>query len=142
MSFAQISGAIQKPLELFRVFCKVARMERLRGVFIVVFMVCWLMLVGQFGSSFSFDSQSAADTAQTSIPADNDDHSDDGTLADDFTAQSRRIELAIPLQTILTPARPVFNPPATRTVDLFASPHIWQFTEGAGAAPRAPTRRA
>lgn len=114
-------------------------MERLRGVFIVVLMVCWLMLVGQNGSAFSSDSQSTADTDQSSAPADNDDHSDDGTLADDFTIQSRRIELAVPLQSVLTPARPIFNPPVSHQTFSFALPHIWQFIELAAAAPRAPS---
>jgi hypothetical protein len=114
-------------------------MERLRDVFMVGFMVCWLMLVGQYGSSFSFDSQSAANTAQTSAPADNDDPSDDGTLADDFTFQSRRIELAVPLQTVLTPVRPVFKPSVHRQTASFFLPHIWQFVQRAAATPRAPT---
>jgi hypothetical protein len=142
VSFAQNSVAIQKPLELFLTLDRVAHMERLRGVFIVVLMVCWLMLVGQSGSGFSFDSQSAADIAQSSAPADNDDHSDDGTSADDFTIQSRRIELAVSLQALLTPARPVFNPPVNRQTASFIPPNLWQFIEGAGAAPRAPTFRA
>jgi hypothetical protein len=115
-------------------------MERLRGVFIVVFMVCWLMLVGQSGSSFSFDSQSAADSAQTSAPTDNDDDpSGDGTLADDFTIQSRRIELAVPLRPVLTTARPVSNPRVRHQTASFVLPHIWQFVERTAAVPRAPT---
>jgi hypothetical protein len=113
-------------------------MERLRDVFIAGFLVCWLTVIGQQGVLSSSDSTAAADTAQNSIPADNDDHSDDGTLADDFTVQTRRIELAVPLLSRLTPARPAFNPPVSRSVDSFALPHIWQFVERAAAAPRAP----
>jgi hypothetical protein len=117
-------------------------MERLRDVFNVVFMVCWLTVVGQQGVLSSLDFPSAAASAQTSAPADNDDPSDDGTLADDFTIQSRRIELAVPLQMVLTPAILAFNPPISRSVASFALPHIWQFVERAAATPRAPSFRA
>jgi hypothetical protein len=114
-------------------------MERLRDGFIVVFMVCWLTVVGQQGVLSSLDSQSPAGSVQTSIPADNDDPSDDSTLADDFKIQSRRIELAVPLQLVLLPV-PHASPARTRReTTAFHLPHIWQFVELAAAAPRAPT---
>jgi hypothetical protein len=114
-------------------------MERLRGVFMVVFMVCWLTVIGQQGVLSSLDFQSAAGSAQTSTPADNDDSSDDGTLADDFTIQSRRIEVAVPSQTFLTSVRLAVHPPVNRQTVCFIPPNLWQFIGLAAAAPRAPT---
>jgi hypothetical protein len=115
-------------------------MERLRDVFIVVFMVCWLTVVGQQGVLSSLDFHSLAAAAQTSAPAaDDDDQSDDGTLADDFTIQNRRLELAVPLQTLLTPPVPAFNPPVSRLAASFVPPQVWQFAERTAAAPRAPS---
>lgn len=95
-------------------------MERLRDVFIVVFMVCWLTVVGQQGVLLSLDSQSAAGSAQTTAPADNDDPSDDGTFADDFTIQTRRVEVAVPLQLVLRPkATTPKSAPAARPLHCF-----------------------
>jgi hypothetical protein len=115
-------------------------MERFRVWFNVVLVVCWLTVVGQQGVLLSSDSHAVAGSAQTSAPADdNDDQSDDGTLADDFTIQSRRIEVAVPLQLVLR-VKPHASPARIRReTTAFNLPHIWQFIERAAAVPRAPT---
>jgi hypothetical protein len=114
-------------------------MKRLRGVFMVAFVVCWLTVVGQQGVLSSADFHSLAGSDQTSAPADNDDPSDDdGTLADDVTIQSRRNELAVPLQSVLRSTPPAPHPRARRETAALALLPKWQFIQRAAAAPRAP----
>lgn len=91
-------------------------MKRLRDVFIMVFLICWLTVIGQQGVLSSLDFHSAAGSAQSSAPADNDDHSDDGTLAD-FSFQNHRIEVVVPL--LPSPGRTSgssWNPPLPRRI--------------------------
>ena len=113
-------------------------MDRVPGWFILGLMVCWLTVVGQYGFALSSDCHSVA--AQTSAPADdNDDPSDDGTPADDFTIQTRRIEAAVPLQLVLRLKSFVPKRPVSRETTAFILPRIWQFLERAAATPRAPS---
>jgi hypothetical protein len=128
---------------LFR-FCRVGLMKSLHRFFIPLLLVGWLIAISPDALSIlsGLLSPVAADSSQTTAPADSDDHSEDAASLDDCALQNRRIELPVRVVSVVRLPAVAFHPLVSRQAPAFALPHVWQFVQRAAASPRAPSRLA
>ncbi len=134
--------AAKFPLELPARICIVASVKRFRAITTPVFIVCWLVvfILGGLTLQPTLNLLPDTDTAQTTAPADNDDHSEDSTPTTDCALPDHRIEISVSAPLVLRLDSGIFNLTAGRTALDQPLPRNWQFLQRAAAAPRAPAR--
>jgi hypothetical protein len=133
------AAAAQKAVELSVALRIVASVKRISAILTSAFLAVWLVVFSLGSATLVLAFDSPADSAQTTAPADNDDHAEDVVALDDCALQNRRLKLPVRLVTVVRLPAITFSPPVSRPSPTGVLPPVWQFVQRTAASPRAPS---